>query len=148
MRENPLELAAGGAVLAFAVGFLVFMTQSTGVTARTDGYSLNGNFRSAEGINVGTDVKLAGVKVGSVTGMGLNDETYRAEVTITLRDGLLVPNDSSLAVSSEGLLGGNFMEIVPGGSFDYFQPGDTFMDTQGSVSLINLLLRYVGGGEE
>ncbi|SLN76028.1 outer membrane lipid asymmetry maintenance protein MlaD [Roseisalinus antarcticus] len=145
MRENPTEVIAGGAVLAFALAFLFYMTQATGLTTRSDGYELVANFRSAEGISVGTDVRMAGVKVGTVTSLDLNLDTYRADMTISVRDGVLVPDDSSLAVASEGLLGGSFMEIVPGGSFDYFAEGAMFEDTQGAVSLITLLLRYVGG---
>ncbi|EAR51610.1 hypothetical protein OG2516_01786 [Oceanicola granulosus HTCC2516] len=148
MRENPTEVVVGGAVLALAVGFLVFMLQGTGVSARGAGYELVANFSSAEGVDVGTDVRMAGVKVGTVSALELNPETYRADMTISVQDGLLVPDDSSLAVASEGLLGGNFMEIVPGGSFEFFEPGAQFRDTQSSVSLLTLLLRYVGGGDE
>ena len=148
MRENPIEVIVGAAVLLFAGGFLVYMLQVSGAGGRTDGYDLTANFSSAEGIAVGTDVRMAGVKVGSVTGLDLNSQTFRADMTITVKDGLEVPADSSLAVSSEGLLGGSFMEIIPGGSFDNLEPGALFQDTQGAVSLITLLLRYVGGGDE
>lgn len=148
MRENPTEVVTGGLVLAFAVGFLVYVTQTTGWGASVRGYELSGSFPSVEGIDVGTDVRMAGVKVGSVSDMVLNQETFRADLVVQVEDGILVPEDSLLAVASEGLLGGNFIEIVPGGSFDYLGPGDTFADTQGSVSLITLLLRYIGGGDE
>lgn len=146
MRENPTEVAAGGLVLAFALGFLVYVTQTTGWGAGVRGYELTGSFNSIQGIDIGTDVRMAGVKVGNVSDMVLNQETFRADLTVQVEDGILVPEDSLLAVASEGLLGGNFIEIVPGGSFDYLAPGGTFSDTQGSVSLITLLLRYIGGG--
>jgi len=148
MRENPTEVAAGGLVLAFAAGFLIYVTQVTGWTGGAQGYELSGSFPSVEGIDIGTDVRMAGVQVGTVTGMALNQETFRADLTVRVEDGVLVPEDSLLAVASEGLLGGNFMEIVPGGSYDYLSPGGSFTDTQGHVSLITLLLRYVGGGDE
>ena len=148
MRESPAEVITGGAVLLLAAGFLAYMVQVSGAVERSAGYELVANFRSAEGISVGTDVRLAGVKVGSVTALDLNPETFRADLVITLRDGIVVPADSSLAVASEGLLGGSYMEIVPGGSFENLEPGGMFTDTQGAVSLLTLLLRYVGGGEE
>lgn len=148
MRENPIEVIAGGVVLLCAAGALVYGLQATGASARGEGYPLTANFSSAEGITVGSDVRLAGIKVGRVDSLSLNPDTYRAEMVIAVQDGVLVPDDSSLAVSSEGLLGGNFMEIVPGGSFEYFEPGEAFTDVQSSVSLLTLLLRYVGGGNE
>ncbi|MGB1828331.1 MAG: outer membrane lipid asymmetry maintenance protein MlaD, partial [Paracoccaceae bacterium] len=58
------------------------------------------------------------------------------------------PEDSSLAIASEGLLGGNFVEVVPGVSDDFLQSGDEVLDTQGSVSLIQLMMRYVSGGKD
>ena len=100
-------------------------------------------------MNVGTDVRLAGVKVGTVTDVDLNPETYRADTTVALARGIEIPDDSAIIISSEGLLGGNFVEIMPGGSPFYFEPGDEIPDTQGAVSLVSLLLKFVsGGGEE
>jgi len=100
-------------------------------------------------VTVGSDVRLAGVKVGTVTEISLNPETFRADMGMTLQDDILIPDDSAILISSEGLLGGNFVEISPGGSPFYYEDGDEILDTQGSVSLISLLLKYVaGGGEE
>ncbi|MFP4329041.1 MAG: outer membrane lipid asymmetry maintenance protein MlaD, partial [Paracoccaceae bacterium] len=102
-----------------------------------------------EGVTVGTDVRLAGVKVGSVTELELNPQTYRAETTFSVDEGVQIPDDSAVVVASEGLLGGNFIEISPGGSMFYFEPGDEIIDTQGAVSLVSLLLKFVtGDGEE
>ena len=77
--------------------------------------------------------------------MFLNPETYRADTVLTLLDVVPVPNDSSAIVASEGLLGGNFIEIVPGGSLDMFADDAEIVDTQGAVSLLQLLLTYVAG---
>lgn len=146
MAENTTEVLVGGAVLALAIGFGVYAAQVSGMSGGGGGYPLTASFRSAEGIQVGTDVRLAGVKVGSVTGVDLDTETYRAVTTFTVQDGVQVPDDSAVLVSSEGLLGGNFIEISPGGSPFYLSPGDEVVDTQGAVSLITLLLKYVSGG--
>ena len=97
---------------------------------------------------MGTDVRLAGVPVGTVTALTLNPETYRAEVVVSVDPAIQVPDDSALAVASEGLLGGSFMEIVPGGSFDFLAEGAEFQSTQGSVSVVQLLTRFVSGGDE
>ena len=97
-------------------------------------------------MNVGTDVRLAGVKVGAVTDSRLNPETFRADTTLSVQEGIQIPEDSAVVISSEGLLGGNFVEIMPGGSPFNLAAGAEIEDTQGAVSLISLLLKYVGSG--
>ena len=143
--QNTTEVMVGGAVLAAAFAFAIYAMQTTGLNRSSAGYELNASFRSLEGVTVGTDIRLAGVKVGSVSGVSLNGETYRAETRLSLLNGIEIPDDSAAIVSSEGLLGGNFVEIVPGGSLTYFEPGDAIEDTQGAVSLVSLLLKFVSG---
>ena len=148
MKENKLEVIIGAVVLAVAIGFVVYLYQSTGLSvSNSRHYELKADFRSADGIHVGTDVRLAGVKVGTVSDLSLNVETYRAEAELVIENEVDIPEDSALTVSSEGLLGGNFIEIIPGASYEYMQPGDEFLDTQGSVSLISLLLKFVSGSD-
>jgi len=143
MSENKTEVLVGGAVLAAAVAFVVYVTQVTGVSMSSSGYPLNASFRSAEGISVGSDVRLAGVKIGTVTVIELDPQTFDAKTTISVRGGVEIPNDSAITIASEGLLGGNFVEIVPGGSLDNFSPGDEIEDTQGAISLTSLLMKFV-----
>ncbi|PHQ99262.1 MAG: outer membrane lipid asymmetry maintenance protein MlaD [Marinosulfonomonas sp.] len=149
MAESTTEVLVGGAVLAVAVGFLIYAGQATGFSpAKSSDYALTASFRSGEGITVGTDVRLAGVKVGTVSAMTLNAQTYRADTMLSLKQGIMIPDDSAIVISSEGLLGGNFVEIYPGGSLDNFAPGDEIEDTQGAVSLVSLLMKFVSGGDE
>lgn len=148
MSENKTEVIVGGVVLAIAMGFLFYAGQMTGLSAAQTEYRLTASFRSADGVDVGTDVRLAGVKVGRVASIDLDPTTYRAETVFTVREGIEVPDDSAVAISSEGLLGGNYVEILPGGSPFYFAPGDEIEFTQGSVSLIGLLMKFVAGGED
>lgn len=146
MSENTTEVLVGGAVLAAAVGFFIYAAQVGGYEmGSSDSYRLSASFRAADGITVGTDVRLAGVRVGSVTDLTLNTETFRADVGFTVLDNVEVPEDSTVAISSEGLLGGNFVELLPGGSLEALAEGDEIYNTQSSVSLVTLLLRYVGG---
>lgn len=147
MRENSTEVVVGGLVLAAAIGFLWYIATATGFGGGSTGIALNANFRSAEGVSVGTDIRLAGVSVGTVSGLELNLETYRAQATFTINDGVAIPDDSAAVVASEGLLGGTFVELVPGGSFEMFADGGLIEDTQGAVSLIQLLMKFVGGDE-
>jgi phospholipid/cholesterol/gamma-HCH transport system substrate-binding protein len=145
MAENRLEVAVGALVVAVAAGFLIYAGQATGLSRERDSYTLRASFRSVEGIRVGTDVRLAGIKVGSVQSLTLNPQTFYADAVVTIRQGIDLPDDSAIVISSEGLLGGNFVEIIPGGSPFNLEPGGEIEDTQGSVSLTTLLLRFVGG---
>ena len=148
MSEQKTESFVGAVVLAAAISFFVFAAQSTGVGSGIgqSSYVLTASFRSLEGVNIGTDVRLAGVKIGTVSDVTLNSETYRAETALTLRSTVEIPADSAVIVASEGLLGGNFVEIVPGGSRFYYSAGDQIEDTQSAVSLTTLLLKFVAGG--
>ena len=148
MRENGAEVATGAVVLAVAIGFLIYVMQVAGIGGLGRTYELTASFRSVEGVAVGTDVRLAGVKIGSISDVDLNSETYRGDATLAIMRGIEIPNDSAAVVASEGILGGNFIEIVPGGSLDTFAAGEEILDTQGAVSLISLLLKFVTGEGE
>lgn len=143
MAENRAEILAGAVVLAAAIGFLAYATAGRGLGSDAGTYPLKASFRSVEGITAGSDVRLAGVKVGTITALALNPKTYFADATIAVNDGLLLPTDSAILISSEGLLGGNYIELVPGGAEENLAAGDEIEDTQGSVSLISLLMKFV-----
>jgi phospholipid/cholesterol/gamma-HCH transport system substrate-binding protein len=146
MAEKLSEIVTGGVVLAAAVGFVVYGGQLAGLGGGAASYEMTASFRSVEGVTVGTDVRMSGVKVGTVTELRLNPETFRADAIFTMPQGVLLPDDTSARIASEGLLGGSFVEILPGGSLTNFEPGAEIEDTQGAVSLIELLLKFVSGG--
>lgn len=149
MSQRLTETLTGAIVLFGAIGFLFYMTVAGGSGLRTSSaYDLTASFRSAEGVSLGTDIRLAGVRIGTVSGLELNTQTYRADVKFLIDDGIAIPDDSVVVVASEGLLGGTFVEIVPGGSFDNLQPGAAIVNTQGAVSVIGLLTQFVGGGDD
>lgn len=138
------EIAAGGVVLAAAVGFFLYAS-GPGNTSTSGSYELIAAFRSAEGISVGTEVRLGGVRIGAVTGMELNPQSFLAETTFSVANDIILPDDSAIAISSESLLGGSFVEVIPGGSMFNLEAGGEILDTQSSVSLITLLLQFVSG---
>ena len=150
MAENRAEILAGAAVLAAAVAFLAYAMGGSSLGSTAGSYPLTASFRSVEGIKAGTDVRLAGVKVGTITTLTLNPTTFFADATIEMDAGILLPDDSAILISSEGLLGGNYVEVMPGGSPDNLAPGAEIEDTQGSVSLISLLMKFVSssGGSD
>jgi len=145
MAHHISESVIGAAVVAVAVSFLVYAGQSTGFSTGSDSYELNASFGSAEGLNIGGEVHLAGVQVGTITKLELDSVTYRAIATFTVRSDIEIPEDSEAKVASDGLLGGNFLELTPGGSDYMLEAGQEFEFTQGSVSLMNLLLKFASG---
>ena len=149
MSENAAEIATGAGVLAIAAGFLIYLGQVGGVgfaPAGNDTYTAS--FRSAEGIGVGTDVRLAGVKVGTVLDMKLDPGTFRANTVLSVQNDVALPDDTAIIIASEGLLGGSYVEILPGGSPFNLEPGTEIEDTQSSISVVQLLLKFVSGGDE
>ena len=146
MSESSTEVIVGAGVLAAAVGFVLYAGQVTGLAGQGGGVNeYHASFRSVQGISVGTDVRMAGVKVGTVTGLTLNPQTFRADARFTVADNIALPDDTAVVISSEGLLGGYFMELLPGGSIYDLAPGSEIEDTQSSVSLVQLLLKFVSG---
>ena len=134
--------------MAVAAGFLAFMVNSTAVSGNAGSISVFASFRSAEGISAGTDVRMAGVKIGTVKGLRLDPRTYRAIVDFSIPDNLELAKDSQVLISSESLLGGSFVELVPGGSDEVLAEGDEIEDTQGAVSIVTLLLKFAGGSSK
>lgn len=147
MKNNPLETAIGALVVMAAVGFLYYASNIVGISRSTDTYDVTASFRSAEGIALGTEVRMAGVKIGTVTAMVLSPITFRAELNVAIKKSIEIPDDSAIAVTSEGLLGGNFIEIIPGASEFSVENGGEIEDTQGSISFITLLMKFVSGKE-
>ena len=122
MAENVGEVLTGGAVLAVAAGFLMYSSQFGGFGGAGAADTYTASFRSAEGVGVGTDVRLAGVKVGTVLDLDLDPATFRADARFSVNSDVALPDDTAVVISSEGLLGGSFVEILPGGSAFNLEP--------------------------
>ena len=148
MASNLSETLVGAVVVATAVGFLAYAGQVSGFSSGSESYELQAKFASAQGLNVGGEVQLAGVQVGTITKLELDTTTYQAVATFTVRADVEIPEDSEAKVASEGLLGGNFLELTPGGSDYMLESGAEVEYTQGSVSLLNLLMKFASGPKD
>lgn len=137
------ELWVGAAVLAVAAGFLFWSTGGLRSGLGGSGYELRAAFPNVDGIETGTDVRVAGVKVGRVSGVTLNPQTYLAEARLALPSEIQLPTDSAALIQSDGLLGGAYIELQPGGAPDNLAPGDEIEDVQGAVSLLSLMMKFV-----
>ena len=117
-RRGIAEILTGAAVLLVAAGFLGFRCRALRPDRQRSGYKLHANFDHIDGLNIGADVRIAGVKVGNVTDMRVDPKTFLADVTMTENDKIRLPKDTSAEVTSESLLGGKFLNLSPGGDAD------------------------------
>jgi phospholipid/cholesterol/gamma-HCH transport system substrate-binding protein len=148
MQNGFVETLLGAAVVAVAVFFFYYGWSSTGA-GTVAGYELAARFDRVDGVAVGTDVRMAGIKIGSVTSQELDQKSYRALLKMNIKQGIALPEDSSVKVASEGLLGGTYLSVSPGGSDDMLKPGAEFATTQGSIDLLGLALQsMMGGGDK
>jgi phospholipid/cholesterol/gamma-HCH transport system substrate-binding protein len=147
MRRSVIETIMGAVVLVVAGLFLFFAYSSSNVRA-TDGYELIARFNKVDGLANGSDVRLSGIKVGSVIGQSLDPKTYRAVVRISVDSSLKLPEDTTARIQSDGLLGTAYMVLDPGGSEELLQPGGQIHYTQDAINLVDLLGRFIfsGGG--
>lgn len=138
LKDHVAEALAGLAVVAIAAWFLIFALGRTG-SSGTDSYALTARFPNAAGISVGSDVRVSGLKVGAVSQQKLDPASFQAVVTLTVDKAVKLPLDSSAAITSEGLLGGSYIALVPGGETEHLAPGDEITDTQGATDLMGLI---------
>jgi len=142
MRNNLLEALMGAIVLTIAAIFLGF-AYTTSQTSGVSGYHLRASFNRIDGLNLGGDIKLSGVKVGTITKIDIDPQSYQAIVTFSVRSDLLIPDDSSAEVTSESLLGGKYLALVPGGSEAYLTDGQSIENTQSSLSFEGLISKFI-----
>ncbi len=149
MQKHILETIIGGVVLTVAASFLIFAYRGSDMgMASGDGYTVQAKFTNASGINIGSDVRLSGIKVGVVSDMKLDPTTYEAVTFFQIDRSAKLPSDSSAAIASSGLLGEKFVQLVPGGDDKMLTEGGRIQFTQSAVSLEELIGKFVfsGGG--
>ena len=134
-----MEALIGFIVLAVAFVFFMYLTRESDWFGDESGYEIAALFDSAQGVSAGTQVRMAGVEVGNVSGVLLDPQTYFARVEMNVAEGIEIPDDSQAVVTSEGILGGQFIEISPGGSIDMLTEGGVITDTQGYRDLMSSL---------
>jgi phospholipid/cholesterol/gamma-HCH transport system substrate-binding protein len=149
MQKNIVETLMGAVVLTAALAFLLFAYQKSDVRVQ-DGYTVTAKFDNASGIALGSDVRVGGVKVGVVSDLGLDPVTYQALVTMQISKATQMPKDSSAAIIGDGLLGGKYIQLAPGGDEENLAKGDMIQYTQSSVNLEEMIGKFMfsGGGAD
>ena len=138
-RGNWAETGVGAVVLAAAAGFLVYALSAGAVGRHGGGYELKARFGQVGGLADGADVRLAGVKIGTVSHISLDPKTFLAEVDLSVDPAIKLPADSTAKITSDSLLGGSHIAIAPGGATENLKPGGEIQNTQGSVDLFGLI---------
>ncbi|MCZ6721958.1 MAG: outer membrane lipid asymmetry maintenance protein MlaD [Proteobacteria bacterium] len=147
MHKNVAETLLGAAVIAAAAGFGVFAYTRSNIET-ISGYVVEANFTRVDGLVLGSDVKIGGIKIGSVITQELNPTTYQAVVRMSIDPKYALPVDSSAAVISDGLLGGKYLSVEPGGAEEMIEPNGRIQYTQSSVNIEELLGRFMFSTKE
>ena len=138
MRSNTFETFIGAIVIILAISFLFYSFSITDNNAEGT-YKIKATFNRIDGIQIGSDVRLSGIKIGSVAKSSLNQTTYEADLVLIIDNSIFIPDDSSAKITMDGLLGSNYISIEPGGSDVYLTDNDYLLYTQGSIDLIGLV---------
>lgn len=142
MKRNIIETVLGAVVLVVAAGFLIYST-STSDAGAVEGYDVNVAFNEIGGLKTGDDVRVGGVKVGTVSEINLDPATYRAKVVMTIDNKIKLPMDTAARVSSESLMGGNYLALDPGGDEENIRAGGTVQYSQDAQNLEALLGKFI-----
>ncbi len=143
MKNSVVETITGAIVVAAAALFFFYVYSSTDLGRGRGGYSIKAAFDSVDGITVGSDIRLAGIKVGTVADQKLDQESYQALITMAIDSNVKLPDDTSAKITSEGLLGEKYISLEPGGSETMLKDGDFLDSTQGSLDIWALVNKYI-----
>jgi len=150
MQRNVLETVMGAVVLLAAAAFLFIVYNASGVKAASNGYHLVMRLDQGGSITPGTDVRAAGVKVGTVVRQEFDAKNFQAVITLDIAGDVQLPTDSSANVDQDGLLGNPYVNLQLGADDTMMKEGDVFRHATGALSLNKLIGMALsgGGGEE
>lgn len=134
-----------GVLVVVGLGFTLFTGYAKFAKLGETTYTLDAWFPAVDGLQTGSDVRISGVKVGEVSSISIDPRTFRTLVRLNLNTMVTVPSDSVASVSTIGLLGSQYLELLPGASDDMLKPGARIYDTKAPVSLLKLLSQFVSG---
>jgi len=142
MSRNIIETGMGAIVILVAVVFLVFSYGVSDLRPAT-GYDVIAKFNAVDGLTEGSDVRIAGVKVGTVVGERIDQTQYRAVVTMKINPSVQLTDDTVVRVSSSGILGGKYVKLEPGSSKKMVPAGGELKNTKDVISLEELLGKVI-----
>jgi len=138
MNKKPVETIMGIVVLLVAFLFLVFAYRVSDLQV-VKGYEINAKFLKVGGLNVGSDVRINGIKIGTVTAQKLSPDDYMVNVVLSISPNIKLPVDSSVSITNDGLMGNKFVKIEPGKSRSFLKNGDSIDDTKDFKTLEDMV---------
>lgn len=148
MGRSFVETLMGAIVLFVAAAFVFISYKSGNISSAKNGYTITAKFREIGSLSIGSDVRVGGIKVGTVSRQYLDPDTYQAVIEMGIADGVNLPRDSSAAIVGDGLLGGKYVAIEPGGDESPIKAGGELKFTQDAVSLESLIGKFAFGSVE
>lgn len=151
MKQTTTETLIGAIVIIAGIGFFTFAYTASGIGRGEDGYRLIVAFQNAEGVHPGTDIRMSGVKIGTVVAQNLDPKSYQAMVTLAIDKTIRLPEDTSAKITSDGLLGEKFIALEAGGAPVMLRDGDHILYSQGAIDLWTLIGRALfdkNGGDK
>ena len=142
MQRNTLETLMGAIVLAAATGFVTMVYEAADIQSG-GGYKIIAEFGSTGGLSVGDDVRISGIKVGRIIEQSLDPVTYSARIAMAIAPDVQIPADTSARITAASLLGGNYLELMPGADSEMLASGEVIYDTRDPVSISDLLGKMV-----
>lgn len=140
MKSNTLETIVGAAIIAVAAAFFTFAYNASGKSSVAGGgYHISAEFDNVDGVSIGSDVRVAGIKVGTVVGQGLNPKSYQARIDMEIQNSVQLSDDTSAKITAEGLLGAKFVALEPGGSEIKIAEGGELSYTQGAIDIWSII---------
>ena len=144
MRRNLIETILGGVVLAVAALFLVSAYSNASLRA-VQGYQLFAKFDRVDGLKEGSDVRLSGIKVGTVISQKIDPQSYLAIVRMNIIPSIKLPTDTAAEIVSDGLLGSRYMALVPGAADTMIEPDGEIQFTEPPLNIETLVGRFIFG---
>ncbi len=145
--RNMIETVMGAVVLVVAAMFLAFAYSHSSLRA-VSGYEVLARFDRVDGVSAGTDVRISGIKIGTVIDQRLDPDRYLAVVRMSIDPKIKLPTDTVAEVASEGLLGGRYLALIPGGETEMIKPGGEIKFTQSPVDLVQMLGKFMFSGPD
>ncbi len=148
MQRNLVETLVGAAVLLIALAFGWYVYSTTSIRGTRGAYELTARFDRADGLTVGTDVRVSGIKVGSVTAITLDPSTFFAHIRFALRSDVKLPDDTVAEIAAEGLLGGRYLSLNPGNADKLLAAGDAVRFTKSSADFMQMIGKFLFSATE
>jgi len=148
-NSNVFETLVGAVVLFVAISFALTAYKS-GAISEPSGYKLTAKFDRVDGVAVGGEVRMSGLKIGTIKSLSIDPKTYMAVAALAIEDKIDIPSDSSVEIIGDGLLGSKYMAIIPGGEEKMLGGGSEIKYTQSSISIESLIGKFMfsGGNDE